>query len=254
VRRNRRSSRAKWLAALALVAATAIVPSAIAQPCPVALPTNGTSLGYQHRAGPPRCEGTYISPVSGSAGFALVSLTFGRVSYLDQHQELHIRLPSAVAATRLRAVGLPQFPYYRLDAILPQTKPELRVPLGAVIKPEAIRAGDLGVFGLRDVSPTRQGYVPVIATSPGITPEAGVVAIVRPGADVLAVRWRLVAQGQPERDADWRPVDNGAGTVPGGTPLRIRLPAPLPAATSSLQITYFVGGVPDTNRFTLLAP
>ncbi len=231
----------------------AVVGQAAAQPCPISLPTDDQRLGYRQRTNVLRCEGTYVSPVSGQASFALVSLTQGRVIYrLNQDRELLIRLPAGNAETRILAVGLPLQRYYRMDAALSPGRPEFRLPLADVINPAGISAEELGVFGLRDISPTRVGHVPLVATTSGAPADQGLIAIIRPGADVLDVRWRLVPQNGAA--TGWQPVPGGTGLVPEGARLQLTLPPSLPAARTELEITFFAQGVPDTNRFTLLAP
>jgi hypothetical protein len=89
------SARGGVLASLLFIAAL-FSPDAHAQQCPVSLSSNDPQLGYQCSAGGPRCEGTFIQPLSGGTGIALVSMTLGRVAYAAREGEA-LRAAGAVA-------------------------------------------------------------------------------------------------------------------------------------------------------------
>ncbi len=110
----------------------------------------------------------------------------------------------------------------------------------------------LGVFGLRTVSATQDGYVPIIATPPDVQPTDELHVILRPGRDLLDVQWRLRPQGLPP--TAYRQIENALGQVPEGARLRIILPPRLPAPRTILEVTYFVRGIQDAGSFTLLEP
>ena len=91
--------------------------SAFANPCDETLspsPTSGPD-GYVERAGGERCEGMYVSPVSGTP-VELVSLTRGQLSYDAAHAiVVRVSLDAAPSngGAHLRAVGIPDGLYYR---------------------------------------------------------------------------------------------------------------------------------------------
>jgi hypothetical protein len=244
-----------------LVFLTLTVGGVRAQPCDP-LPTDFSSTTrYQARAIGPRCEGMFSAPVSGEAGpvageqgIALVSLTFGMVSYrLDQDRELVIRLDApASQATRLRGVGIPLRKYYRLDAAWSPGQRELRLPLSDVIQPERLGSDLIGVFAFRDLPDAKRGFIPVYAAAPGSPVGQDIVALIRPSVEVANVAWRTTAPGLPP--TDWTPVSDAAGLVPEGTVLTIPLGQVPPAASTRLDVSYYVHGVERTVPFVLLAP
>jgi hypothetical protein len=140
----------------------------LAQSCE-ALPVDGSPTSYRYRADPPRCEGIYRSPVSGNPGMALVSLTYGGVTYdPGRDQDLEISLPVEPAEkTLIRGVGVPERLYYRLDAELDANHTAFKLPLADVIArdrqlvPEA-----LGLYGYRMLPGGQTAFVPVSARSP----------------------------------------------------------------------------------------
>jgi hypothetical protein len=122
----------------------------------------------------------FISPVSGESSFALVSFTYGKVSYeLDHDRELIIRLPvPATQDTRVRGVGVPLQTYYRLDAVWSRGQQELHVPLADVLARERLEPDDVGVFAFRDLSGAVRGYLPVYATAPNPTGDRELLVVV----------------------------------------------------------------------------
>jgi hypothetical protein len=70
----------------------------------------------------------------------LVSLTVGKVAYdVRQDKYLEIELPAEPAEkTLVRAVGVPERLYYRLDITLGPGQNAFRLPLTDVIAPEKI--------------------------------------------------------------------------------------------------------------------
>ncbi|MBL8701620.1 MAG: hypothetical protein JNK67_24785 [Alphaproteobacteria bacterium] len=223
----------------------------LAQECERLPPAPG-STGYQQRRGSDRCEGLYVSPVSGG-GIQLVSLTFGRIAYEPERDaSLVVKAPeSATSPLRLQGIGIPIGLYYRLDAALADGRP-FQLPLGAVIKPNRIPPSDLGLIAFRDAGGGRRVYVPVhVGLDPAkLPPAAGATAVVRPDSDIQNLRWRLTASGAAP--AEFRPVPAAEGPVPSGNRLEIALPKLDAASDATLELRYLdLSGRERTTRFQL---
>jgi hypothetical protein len=237
-----------------LLALLIISPTvAFAQSCD-SLPIDGSPLSYRFRTNVPRCEGMYRSPVSGEPGMSLVSLTFGKVTYdTKQDAYLEIKLPvDPTEKTPVRAVGIPERLYYRLDAELGPGRSALRLPLADVVVPENISPEEFGVFGLRMLAGGQNAFLPVIAHGAGADSDARaeVVAVVRPGADVSDVRWREYVSGTSP--TAWVPVTGGSGLVPEGTRLEIVVGTAI-AQRTTLDVSFLLQGVGRADRFVLMA-
>jgi len=235
---------------MALVTLSGNPSEGAAQSCE-ALPVDGSPLSYRFRANAPRCEGMYRSPVAGEPGMTLVSLTVGKVAYdARTDQYLEIRLPAEVAdRTSLRAVGIPERLYYRLDVELGPGRTVFRLPLRDVIAPENIASDALGIYGERPLAGRQKGFVPVHARPPGGPVQDDVVAVVRPGSDVSDVRWRRYAPGVAP--LAWAPIAGASGLVPAGARLEIMLGRDV-APQTTLEVSFLSQGVPRADRFVVL--
>lgn len=239
--------------ALATIATTLLAAAAApAQECQRLPPAPGAT-GYQQRSGSDRCEGIYVSPVSGG-GLQLLSLTFGRIAFdLDRDALLHIQAPpDAAAGLRLLGSGVPLGLYYRLEAALDPARP-FQLPLTAVIRPSRIAAGDLGLVGQRDAGGGRRIFVPLrVATNATRVAATGrdISAVLRPDSDVFNVRWRLTPAGAtPEAH---RPLAGAEGPVPAGQRLEIAIPAWPARSEAVLELRYVdIGGRERSTRFQL---
>lgn len=223
-----------------------------AQQCERLPPAPGAG-GYQLRRGSDRCEGIYVSPVSGG-GLQLVSLTFGRIAYEPERDaQLYILAPrTASAGLKLQGMGIPIGLYYRLDAALAEGR-EFQLPLAPVIKPNRIVATDLGLLAFRDSGGGRRVFVPVqVATDPAKYPPAQVsIAIIRPDSDIQNVRWRLTQAGAAA-PGEFQPIASAQGPVPSGYRLEIGLPGLGQATEATLELRYLdLGGRERTSRFQL---
>jgi hypothetical protein len=238
------------LARKILLAVMSTLPSTgLGQSCDT-LPVDESPFRYRFRADAPRCEGMYRSPVSGERGMALVSLTFGQVIYdAAADRYLEIKLPfEPVETTQIRAVGIPERLYYRLDVELGPARSVFRLPLGDVVAPENISPEAFGIYGLRSLAGAQSAFFPVHAHPPGAADKAEVVAVVRPGADVSDVQWRRYAPDTAV--APWLPVAGAAGLVPEGTRLQIVLGQNIPPQTT-LEISFLAQGIGRADRFVL---
>jgi hypothetical protein len=240
---------------LLLIAATTMLTNpavAIAQSCEALPVDNSSPLSYRFRANTPRCEGMYRSPVSGDRGMALVSLTFGKVTYdtMRRDQYLEIRLPVEPAEkTLIRAVGVPERLYYRLDVELGPGQSVFRLPLGDVVAPQNILPEEFGTYAVRRLPGGQNAFLPVYAYVSGAAAQGEVIAVVRPGADVSDVQWRRY---MPGATPTWAPVAGESGLVPKGTRLEIVLGKDMPSQTI-LEVSFLVQGIGRADRFVLLA-
>jgi hypothetical protein len=215
------------------------------------LPIDGLPHSYKFRANTPRCEGIYLSPVAGYPGMNLVSLTIGRVTY-DPKRDLYleIRLPAQQTEKMfVRAVGIPERLFYRLDVELRPGQSMFQLPLRDVVAPEHIKPEALGLYGMKMMANGQTAFVPVYAHGPSQTEQAAVFAVVRPGADVSNVEWRQYA---PSRLATaWTPVTGATGLVPEGKPLEIVL-GEIPGQIT-LEVSFRFRGVARADQFRLMS-
>jgi hypothetical protein len=218
-----------------------------------AVPPEQSSLGYRFWSDSPRCEGLYVSPVSGSAGVSLVSLTMGAIEYKQSDEFLEIALVQpAKDVTHIRAVGIPLELFYRMDANIAAGRGSLRLPLGDVIAPAHIRSSDLGIYGARTLPGGIKGYVPLSVKSATSVAQPGIVAILRAGSDINDVEWRMYGNGLAATPL--QAISIGPGLVGQGASFRIDL-GPHPAlSTFKLEISYYAAGVPRSDRFDVLSP
>ena len=159
-----------------------ITSTGSAQPCET-LPIDELPVSYRFRANVPRCEGMYRSPVSGEQGMTLVSLTNGRVAYDTRRDKyLEIGLPfEPTEKTLIRAVGVPERLYYRLDVELGPGRRVFRLPLRDVVAAEKILPEAFGVYGVRRLRAGQDAFLPVHAHPPGGELEAEIIACYSPG-------------------------------------------------------------------------
>lgn len=227
------------------------IAEAHAQACERLPPAPGAS-GYQLRRGSDRCEGIYVSPVSGG-GLQLVSFTFGKIAYeLERDTVLLVAAPAGAASgLKLQGTGIPIGLYYRLDAALGVPEP-FRLPLVPVIRPQRIAPPDLGLLAYREIAGGRRVFVPVhVGLDPArMSAATGRLAILRPDIDMQNVRWRLTAGGAvPGAFSEFA---NAQGPVPSGQRLEIALPPDPGPQEATLEIRYTdLAGRERATRFLL---
>lgn len=212
--------------------------------CPGVVPADGPT-GYARRPGSERCEGIYLENVSGG-GVDLVSLTHGKLVYhLDSNSTLFIRSPGP--GLTLIGQGIPAGTLYRLSAPLPwPARTSFQLPLGAVLRPWHIDAGDLGLLAIRKSGMASPVYVPLRATVVESTPPdtSPPVATLRAGETMRNLRWRLVLKGQAP--GPFAPVP-GTGVLRAGWRGDLELPALAQDTSGSLEFKY------EDNRAALSA-
>jgi hypothetical protein len=244
----------EFASALVILLAMVVTNPAVsvAQSCEALDVDTSSPLSYQFRVDAPRCEGMYRYRVAGDQGMALVSLTFGKVTYdTKQDQYLEIKLPAKPAEkTLIRGVGVPERLYYRLDFELGPERSEFRLPLVDVIVPGNILPDAFGIYGLRSLPGGENAFVPVYARGAGAAAQTEeVVAVVRPSADVMDVQWRRRdAPGLPT--TAWVSVVGASGLVPRGTRLEIPLGRDMPPQMT-LEVSFLLRGVGASTLFVL---
>jgi len=174
--------------------------SAFANPCDETLspsPTSGPD-GYVERAGGERCEGMYVSPVSGTP-VELVSLTRGQLSYDAAHAiVVRVSLDAAPSngGAHLRAVGIPDGLYYQMDADLVGNR-AIGWPVGDVLLRRRITPDQVGIYAFRKDSSAESVFLPVDVAPAGsaASHEQPIVAVLRV-IDVTDLKCRFVPKGQ----------------------------------------------------------
>jgi hypothetical protein len=175
-------------------------PSAFAEPCDRTLspsPVTGPD-GYLQRAGGERCEGIYVSPVSGTP-VELVSLTRGRLSYDPAHPAvLSVTLDQTPASggAHVRAVGIPRRLYYQMDADIVGGR-AVAWPAGDVLVRRQIMPDQLGILASRKDASSDTVFLAVDVVPTGATPahDQPIVMLLRV-VDVTDLKWRFVPKGQ----------------------------------------------------------
>ena len=194
------------LAVLGSLLAGAVVPAAAA--CDPTLTPVDKVIGYQDRTGG-RCEGLYVSPVSG-APLTLVSLTRGKFSF-DPARPADLTVGLAGTGDGpghvfLRAVGIPAALYYQLDAELTPGHPFVW-PLADVVARARLLPSQVGVYAFGRTASGGTVYRPVDVARYGTDPAPGTdyVAVLRQLGSVRTAQWRFHRTGaQPTA---WRDVD-----------------------------------------------
>src|SRR5688572_24125356 len=125
-----------WIALLWLHLSVAAAQTASPR-CDTSLRAIADATGYRARAGDPRCEGVFESPVSVTE-LEVVSVTVGALSFdIDVHHEVVVAPPDLkglnAKAVNVRAVALPLRTYYRMDAVLAPGE-IFHWPLAAVVR------------------------------------------------------------------------------------------------------------------------
>jgi hypothetical protein len=154
--------------------------------------------GYLERAGGERCEGMYISPVSGSP-VELVSLTRGRINYDPAHPAVLLATlasPLANGGAHVRALGIPDRLYYQMDADITGNR-AVRWPVGDVIGRRRITPDQVGVFALQKDASAETIFFTVDVAPTGAAParDQPIVAVLRV-IGVADLKSRFVPKGQ----------------------------------------------------------
>jgi len=154
-------------------------------------PDKTDNMGYRIRSNN-RCEGFYEQPVS-SGTLDIVSVTQGKFKYnLDSDEIITVSPIEKDNPIEIRAVGIPEKTYYRMDAnILPNKN--LKWPVRDVLYPKKLGYKKIGVFGW--IAHKREKiYVPLKITSKmilGYNNNRDLYIYLRAFVDVMNVRWRF---------------------------------------------------------------
>jgi hypothetical protein len=138
---------------------------------PMLTPTPGAQ-GYRVRADDIRCEGFYVSPVSGPP-IEIVSFTYGSLAQLSPRNR-RVAVQLAVAQPPqgpvfVRATGIPMALYYRLDGELRPGR-GLTWPLEEVLAHDRLTGNEVGVYAYVRSTAGSITYLPVSVSLPGNTP------------------------------------------------------------------------------------
>src|SRR5688572_32646546 len=182
-----------WGRTFVLCTLAMLTPTAYSQPAcdPLLRPVTG-QLGYVPRE--TRCEGLYVSPISGRT-LEIVSLTLGTVRYsLDSDMQLELRGPDSALLDQeklnVRAVALPLNTYYRMDDVLPAGE-TLTWPIDAVLLPARLNDGRIGIFGWVDTLNERIfAPIEILGRERAQDPRRTVNLIVRSTVETNGVLWR----------------------------------------------------------------
>lgn len=176
--------------------------------CDSKLAADSTTLGYKIRGGGARCEGLYKSPVSSS--LEIVGYRQGSSSLRSQRNIIKVSAPSlkqlAVKALNIRAEAIPLDTYYRMDAVIAESRP-LTWPLNEVVIPAGISPDELGVFGW--VQQEAGKVLVPVAVHPADrggateTDKPSLVVIVRPAVNVEKILWRTFEENSAKRP-EWQ--------------------------------------------------
>jgi len=204
--------------------------------CDSSLDPTPDAEGYQPRAGS-RCEGTYVSRVSGPA-LELVSLTWGALPAAVQPGGMVLTLPTAAdrpGPVHIRALGIPPGLYYRMDAEVPPGG-SVTWPPTAVLDKLKIGLSEVGVFGFARDPSGEIVYLPVAINGPAGIGE-GMVVQLRPLTTMDEAKWRFVAQGTSPGEWTGTDLKDDRLTIP----LRVNRAAP----PGTLQVSWTD---PETGR------
>ena len=153
--------------------------------------------GYMERGSGQRCEGIYVSPVSGFP-VELVSLTRGALVF-DNTEPVTLQLALAgktpmSSEVHFRAVGIPTTVYYQMDATMTAGH-VLAWPLQEVVQPQKIAASDIGLYAFQTDLSAKLVLIPVTATTPSRPlPEPQPLLVILRVGTVINLKWRFVSE------------------------------------------------------------
>lgn len=179
---------------------------ALADPCDRSLAPSPVAIGatgYVQRAGGERCEGIYVSPVSGTP-VELVSLTRGHLNFDPSHPgvlSVTLDQPPPSGAAHLRAVGIPSGLYYRMDADITGDHP-VTWPVGDVLVKRNLAPDQIGIFAYRQDASADRTYLVVDVAPAGTAPppDQPVTTVLRV-VDVTDLKWRFTRAHEKAADS-----------------------------------------------------
>ncbi len=210
--------------------------------CPE-LPASGGALGYQDRGN--RCEGLYRARVS-SADLELVQFTMGALVFKGEEDEVIILSTPAKGidgAVKVRARGIPNDLFYRMDAELAHPRATLEWRVRDVLARDSRTryARNIGLYGYQDES-ADPVYVPIRASSTAmesIPLEDTLLIQLISSTRLSRVEWKIRNQTEYQLLNDGR-------SYRAGRPILIRLPKNLKALEYTIEIRAKVYNEPDT--------
>jgi hypothetical protein len=172
----------------------------LASPCDTELspsPNAGVEA-YRERDAGNRCEGMYVSPVSGTP-VELVSLTRGPFQFDNSNPPvLSVALDAHPPddAAHVRAVGIPERLYYQMDADVAGGN-AVRWPVAEVLARSNIKPSQVGVFAFRRNASAETVFLPVTVVAEGsmLVHEHSIIVVLRV-INVAKLEYRFVSNGQ----------------------------------------------------------
>jgi len=163
--------------------------------CDTSLSPSQGGTGYGARDG--RCEGMYVSPVSGEE-IGIVSVTHGRIAYeLSPGARVRVSirdtvLPVVKSPIRVRARGRYSGTYYRMDALLDDAL-QVDWPVDDVLRPEGLSSELLGVLCWYESPGLGRVFVPACVSCEE-SAQAAVICVSTSSA-FAELYWRYYADG-----------------------------------------------------------
>jgi len=205
--------------------------------CDESLKPGTGKYGYSLRPSDNRCEGLYISQVSGR--LQIVSLFRGKLNLHSEHKTIKLSAPGfkelSTSSIHVRAVAIPLNTYYRMDAVITESDP-LIWSLDDVVKPIGLNPNQIGIFGWVENNADKV-FVPVDVFPEGSTESKGganllSTLVVRSAVDIEKLAWRS-SQEHSEKVSEWQPYKGD--TIRAGQPVSLVLPGG-PTAVLHLEV------------------
>lgn len=217
----------------------AIMPRLQAQEdsCDGSLKPETGKYGYSLRTSDNRCEGLYISQVSGR--LQIVSLFRGELNLHSEHKIIHVSAPGfkelATSSIHVRAVAIPLNTYYRMDAVITDSEP-LIWSLDDVVKPIGLNPNQIGIYGWVENNADIV-FVPLDVLPEGPMDSEGSAnllstLVVRSAVDIEKLAWRSSLE-HSEQVSEWQQYNGG--TIRAGQPVSLVLPGG-PTAILQLEV------------------
>lgn len=188
-------------------------------------PIRNADLAYKMRDN--RCEGFYISPVSG--GLELVSLIIGDFRFeLKSGTILEVSSPLfSSEPVNIRAQAIPLKTYYRMDSIVHPQK-SMSWPVDSVLLPKKLHADRIGVYGWIGEEENKE-FVPLrIGTKDSPLASCDeieqIIMILRSTYELETLYWRLgnLVSDKCSNYGEWQSVPKSH--LEPGWPIHIFLP------------------------------
>ena len=206
--------------------------------CDESLKPDTGKYGYSLRPSDNRCEGLYISQVSGR--LQIVSLFRGELNLHSKHKTIHVSAPGfkelSTSSIHVRAVAIPLNTYYRMDAVITENDP-LIWSLDDVVKPIGLNPNQIGLYGWVE-NDAGKVFVPLDVFPDGSLDSKGSAnqlstLVVRSTVDIEKLVWRSSLE-HSEQFSEWQRYSGN--TIRAGQPVSLVLPSSGPTAILKLEV------------------